>query len=183
MDRLTPELERRLQVEELWARRNVLADSINSERKQRFLAQYAAANQFKSTVKERLGSRQRTAGADVEVQRRPAENSSRHGSPPVAPYRKFDGWRTALFIGLALTTVTALAFAPIQRISSSMATESAGRELPMERVLSAALQKPKNDSGEKTPRHTTAIPDLRSEVAAEMLTTSQRDSRGPETSQ
>ncbi len=38
MEQLTPELERRLQVEELWARRNVLCDSINAHRRERFQA-------------------------------------------------------------------------------------------------------------------------------------------------
>jgi hypothetical protein len=36
MEQLTPELERRLQVEELWARRNVLNDSMNARRCERF---------------------------------------------------------------------------------------------------------------------------------------------------
>lgn len=46
MDQLTPELQRKLQVEELWTCRNALADSINAERRQRFHAQYASSVQF-----------------------------------------------------------------------------------------------------------------------------------------
>jgi hypothetical protein len=46
MEQLTPELERRLQVEELWARRNVLADAINARRRERFYAQHAHMTQF-----------------------------------------------------------------------------------------------------------------------------------------
>jgi hypothetical protein len=38
MDQLTPELERRIQVEELWARRNVLSDLMNQERLERHQA-------------------------------------------------------------------------------------------------------------------------------------------------
>jgi hypothetical protein len=40
MEQLTPELERRLQVEELWARRNVLSDSINARRRDNFRARH-----------------------------------------------------------------------------------------------------------------------------------------------
>jgi hypothetical protein len=40
MDPLTPELERRLQVEELWVRRNVLLDSINARRREHFRTRY-----------------------------------------------------------------------------------------------------------------------------------------------
>jgi hypothetical protein len=38
MDQLTPELERRIQVEELWARRNVLSDLMNQDRLERHQA-------------------------------------------------------------------------------------------------------------------------------------------------
>lgn len=46
MEQLTPELERRLQVEELWARRNVLADSMNAMRRERFQIQYSLLTRF-----------------------------------------------------------------------------------------------------------------------------------------
>lgn len=46
MEQITPELERRLQVEELWARRNVLADSMNAWRRERFRAQRSLLARF-----------------------------------------------------------------------------------------------------------------------------------------
>jgi len=46
MEQLTPELERRLQVEELWARRTVLADSMNALRRERFRAQHSLLTRF-----------------------------------------------------------------------------------------------------------------------------------------
>ena len=46
MEKITPELERRLQVEELWARRNVLADSMNAWRRERFRAQRSLLARF-----------------------------------------------------------------------------------------------------------------------------------------
>jgi hypothetical protein len=39
-DDLSPEIERRLQVEELWARRTVLADMMNAERLQLYTRRY-----------------------------------------------------------------------------------------------------------------------------------------------
>jgi hypothetical protein len=39
-DDLPPEIQRRLQVEELWARRNVLADLINAQRLQLYVQRY-----------------------------------------------------------------------------------------------------------------------------------------------
>ena len=41
-DDLSPEIERRLQVEELWARRSVLEDVMNAERRQVFTQRYAS---------------------------------------------------------------------------------------------------------------------------------------------
>ena len=41
-DDLSPEIERRLQVEELWARRSVLEDLMNAERRQVFVQRYAS---------------------------------------------------------------------------------------------------------------------------------------------
>lgn len=40
-DDLPPEIQRRLQVEELWARRNVLAELMNAERLQVYTRRYA----------------------------------------------------------------------------------------------------------------------------------------------
>ena len=40
-DDLPPEIQRRLQVEELWARRNVLAELMNAERLVEFTRRYA----------------------------------------------------------------------------------------------------------------------------------------------
>src|SRR5215210_8197263 len=41
MEELTPELERRLQVEEAWARRTVLSDMINASRLEHYVARRA----------------------------------------------------------------------------------------------------------------------------------------------
>lgn len=70
MDALTPELERRLQVEELWARRQVLADSINARRLEYF--------QARRTLLIRFG----TAGESAPVSDKPEEPIEQPDSSP-----------------------------------------------------------------------------------------------------
>src|ERR1700761_8400533 len=46
MEQITSELEHRIQVEELWARRNVLAAAMNADRRERFYAKYNLMSRF-----------------------------------------------------------------------------------------------------------------------------------------
>lgn len=67
MEQLTPELERRLQVEELWARRTVLAESMNALRRERFFAQHSLLTRF---------------GTPVAAQQAPQEDAGLPDAPP-----------------------------------------------------------------------------------------------------
>jgi hypothetical protein len=179
MDKLTPELERRLQVEELWARRNVLADSINSERKRRFLAQYVAATQINASVAQCVVSRQWTRAENTALvcpgltARMPTNDRSPTAS---TPRQGFNWRRTALLGGLTMATAAVIAFAPIQRLSYGGIVESEEHALPVGVTLSAPVRKSIGSLDETLTRRTAAIPDLRAEVATEIITASQRQS-------
>jgi hypothetical protein len=188
MDQLTPELERRLQVEELWARRNVLADSINARRKERFHAQQAALFQ--------LGTPFAPAGTPVpkQIQREGHAEASKPGKIALSariPSRtvfacdlEFNWWRAAPRIGLPLAVVLAavgLALAPLR--STSVAMVEARFEKALLRATTVFSQSTPNQKkllATSITRRSMAIPNLRAEVAAEIAHSLQRRGKNPD---
>jgi hypothetical protein len=89
MEELTPELERRIQVEELWGRRVVLEDTMNDWRSREYQSR-------------RLLSLLRSEDCDRgTLQEVPAARSMK-AAKPVQVSRRFSGHRAAIIAGLAI---------------------------------------------------------------------------------
>jgi len=192
MDQLTPELERKLQVEELWARRNVLADSINARRKEKFLAQQAVLFQLSTpfltaeTPVPKQAQREEHAeasklGKTALSARTPSLTPSR---TVFAPDSERNRWKAALRIGLPLTAVLAavtIALTPMQATSLGMIGGKFEKALLRAMtVFSQSTPSEMKALATSDARRSIALPNLRAEVAAEIASTLQRRGHNPE---
>ena len=169
MEALTPELERRLQVEELWARREVLAESINARRLEYF--------QARRILLTRLGTAAESAPAsdkpEEPVQQQDSSSKPldlRHGMPavelPIAITARSFWW-----IGAAAATTIVLVLGtsiPLTELASTARVEFNVFLPRIVRLVQSHEQAP-------APSHLTHAslsvvdpPDLRAEVAAEI---------------
>jgi hypothetical protein len=154
MDPLTPELERRLQVEELWVRRNVLLDSINARRREHFHTRYV--------MLARLGTQ--ALPLPVHVIPEPAAEDVSHPMRPVPVEEPHRTRRLMGFGGLAVAVALALMVGlRDDQLLAAMQARFAAYVPYLTQLL------PHHAEAAHASAHAaTRLPDLRAEVRAEI---------------
>lgn len=179
MDQLTPELERRLQVEELWARRNVLADSMNACRLEHFREQYSLLTHF-GTKGQRVPSSRDTPDALAGQQDKSAAPFGLCPAVPPDPLAA-SATRRAWWIGAPALAAVILVLAAADPLQGNAVIPGAG----LHALLSGPTQTAQTHAAGPALRADVApsqhdLPDLRAQVAAEIAASMGHQAHSPE---
>jgi hypothetical protein len=178
MDQFTPELERRLQVEELWARRNVLADSMNVCRLERFREQYSLLTHF-GTKGQRVPSRDTPHTLAGLQDKSAAPLGLRPAVSPNLPAAS--AARRVWWIGAPALAAVILVLAAADPLQGKAVIPGAA----FHALLSGPLQTAQPNVVGPAPRADVALsqhdlPDLRAQVAAEIAASMGHRAHSPE---